>query len=367
LSSKAVIAAAGSGKTESILAAALGLPKAERVLITTFTDNNAKEIRSRIAQRVGRIPSNVDVTTWFKFLIQHGAKPYQTHVLDINEVSGLMFDQRPGFPKKSDPRRYYATTTGKLYRDFLAEFVMHLNAESGGAVISRVEAVYDHIFFDEIQDISGRDFELLELLLASSVVLTLVGDPRQGTYSTTQSMINKKLTKAGIVGWLEGLEDNGKLSITTHDHSMRCIQAICDSADALYPELASTTSRNFEMTEHDGMFLISAGDVDAYVAQYRPQILRWSSTSKDFGHSARNFGEVKGLSFDRVLISPTVKMTEHLKKGTALEGDTRSKFYVGITRARQSVAIVLENSGTSPIPRWKPPADLHEDAVHDSV
>ena len=61
-----------------------------------------------------------------------------------------------------------------------------------------------------------------------------------------------------------------------------------------------------------------------------------------------NFGESKGMGFNRVLIYPTEKMKEWiLNNATKLTNGTRAKLYVGISRARYSVCFVLnEDCGT---------------------
>ena len=53
-----------------------------------------------------------------------------------------------------------------------------------------------------------------------------------------------------------------------------------------------------------------------------------------------NYGESKGLGFDRVLIYPTQKILDFILKNKSLDGTSRAKFYVAITRARHSVGIV---------------------------
>jgi DNA helicase-2/ATP-dependent DNA helicase PcrA len=353
---KAIIAAAGSGKTEEIVMLALAIPSDEGVLITTYTDNGANEIRNRIMSKVGLIPSNIRVISWLTFLIRHGVKPYQNPVVGINRVSGLHFKPRLGFPKKTDIEKYYLDPASKVYRDYLSEFVCLLNERSSGAVIARIATIFPHIFYDEIQDISGRDFEFLELLMDSAAAVTMVGDPRQGTFSTTQSRTNRGLTKSEVTKWLEGLQSKKKLQIEAMNYSHRCRPEICSFSDAFYPDLDQTESRNSAITSHDGVFLVRTADVAAYIQEHQPQLLIWNKTSETFGLSARNMGDVKGLTYDRVLINPTVPMALYLQKGADLAKESRAKFYVGITRARQSVAIILDKPGSSELGYWSPSA-----------
>ena len=71
-----LIAAAGAGKTTKIVRDALS--QQEGVLLVTFTDINRGEIMEKVIKEKGCIPSNITITTWFSFLIQHGVKPYQS-------------------------------------------------------------------------------------------------------------------------------------------------------------------------------------------------------------------------------------------------------------------------------------------------
>ena len=64
--SKLIIAAAGSGKTTYLVKEALKITS-DRVLITTFTDANEHEIRTKFFKSNGSIPENVTVQTWFSF------------------------------------------------------------------------------------------------------------------------------------------------------------------------------------------------------------------------------------------------------------------------------------------------------------
>ncbi|MBA9083872.1 ATP-dependent exoDNAse (exonuclease V) beta subunit [Fontibacillus solani] len=56
-----------------------------------------------------------------------------------------------------------------------------------------------------------------------------------------------------------------------------------------------------------------------------------------------NFGESKGITFERVLIYPTQPFTQWIKNNNfELLPTSRSKFYVALTRAQYSVGIVYD-------------------------
>jgi hypothetical protein len=60
------------------------------------------------------------------------------------------------------------------------------------------------------------------------------------------------------------------------------------------------------------------------------------------------------MTYKRVLIVPTAPIAKFISAGTHLEANSASSFYVAVTRAKQSVAIVIDQAGTSSLPFWKP-------------
>lgn len=91
---KLLISAAGAGKTTLLVDNALKSKK--KILITTYTQSNEAEIRKKFVEKVGYIPSNVTIQTWFSFLIQHGVKPYQSYIFDIKINGMLLVNKKSG-------------------------------------------------------------------------------------------------------------------------------------------------------------------------------------------------------------------------------------------------------------------------------
>src|SRR5664280_2159660 len=186
---KLIIAAAGSGKTTYLVNEALRI-KNDRVLITTYTQANELEIRKRIIEINHCIPENLTIQTWFSFLLQHGARPFQGSIFDkkingmllVNCQSGLKYINH-GIPvyfsEEEDFQDHYFNRSLKIYSDKLSKFVYRCNQKTNGNVIDRLSRIYSNIFIDEVQDLAGYDLELLRLLFKSSVQTLLVGDPRQ--------------------------------------------------------------------------------------------------------------------------------------------------------------------------------------------
>jgi DNA helicase II / ATP-dependent DNA helicase PcrA len=174
--------------------------------------------------------------------------------------------------------------------------------------------------------------------------MLLVGDPRQGTYSTNNSNKNKKFKRGGIVYFFEGNAINIAKDETSLSTNYRSIAPICDLSNRLFPQFPQTTSGNTRTTPHDGIFLVRPCDVDSYLAHYAPTQLRDSKRTIIVNdYPVMNFGASKGLAFERVLIYPTEPITKWLKNSNSdLAATSRSKLYVAITRALYSVAFVYD-------------------------
>lgn len=68
--------------------------------------------------------------------------------------------------------------------------------------------------------------------------------------------------------------------------------------------------------------------------------MKYSRVTDVGGVASFNYGECKGMTFDRVLLYPT-KPLEAFLSGKKL--DKPEKYYVAVTRPRYSLAIVVDN------------------------
>lgn len=259
MNNKVIIAAAGSGKTTHLIETALLLRNAT-ILITTFTDENEKEIRTRFFERNGCIPSNVVIQTWFSFLLQHGVRPYQGYLYDKNIVGlSLVNSQSALRSQETNVERHYLTGDKKIYSDKIAKFACRCDERSNGAVISRLSKIYTHIFIDEVQDLAGYDLEFLDKLFLSPLEILLVGDPRQRTFSTNSSAKHKQFRRSNILDYFKSRKMKFNLDIDSQSLNVnhRCVSEICDFSNKLYPDMIATTSDNTSEIEHKGVYFLT--------------------------------------------------------------------------------------------------------------
>lgn len=338
-----ILAAAGSGKTTRIARQVRDTPS-ERALITTFTTFNFGQVEDRIWKEAGRLPEWVRVRTWYSFLLEDLVRPFQnvtgreTRVAGINLVPGV---STRGIPK-TDPK-YYFDSAGCIFNDKIAAFAIRCDEMSKGAVLRRLARLYDRIYIDEVQDLAGYDLDLVERLMRAGIPVTMVGDPRQSTYSVNLSPKNAKYRGQAIGEKFADWEKRGFCDINEHSYSYRCRREICRLADHLYPKYPATESRNAEATHHDGVFLVREEHVRQYIATHRPAVLRWDRRETCLGFDATNFGASKGLEFERVLVFPHGPIKRWLASGNTTHVEkSLAKLYVAVTRAKQSVGFVYD-------------------------
>ena len=297
------------------------------------------------------IPANVEVMSFFTFLLRDGVRPYQNFVIDDRRVEGIYFEELPRsaeFAPKKAAGRYYLSSDNRIYKDRVSEFVCCCDEVSAGKVLKRVQRIYDRIYIDEFQDLCGYDLEFVERLFRSSANVTVVTDPRQTIYNTHFSSKNKKFKKEHVIDWLN-TRQRGLVEVRECTDCYRSNQQICDFADALYPSMAKTVSRNDTQTGHDGIFAVRRQDVIRYVEERRPIVLRYMRTVDTMNLRAVNIGLSKGRTFDRVLIFPTNQWVKYLKSLDIRDAGDRAKLYVAVTRARFSVAFVLDHVSNDPV------------------
>ena len=95
--------------------------------------------------------------------------------------------------KSNNIQRYYLTSNGRIYSCKISEFADDCHKMVKGKMLQRIEECYDYVFVDEAQDFAGYDFEIMNLILKSKNIKTIiVADKRQNTFDTNYSKKNRK-------------------------------------------------------------------------------------------------------------------------------------------------------------------------------
>ena len=179
-----IFAVAGSGKTSLIIDQ---LDLKSRALVITYTITNLNNLKRRVIEKFGKIPSNVHIYSYFNFLYSFCYKPY----LHYNyRAKGINYEPcRNKYAKGYDR---YVDSSRRLYSNRIAKL---LEVENVLDVFkARLEKYFDQILIDEIQDFAGNDFNLLKTIVKSDVKIICVGDFYQHTFDTSRDgVVNKTL------------------------------------------------------------------------------------------------------------------------------------------------------------------------------
>lgn len=350
------LAVAGSRKTQGIVEHCAALPHDRRALVLTYTQTNQAELRGRLAKYAAG-HSGLAVMGWFTFLLRDFARPFLPFKFAGARVCGFNFEGRPH--RMAMGRRRFFDSNGAVYACELGRLAHELVGASKGSLLRRLECIYDEILIDEVQDLSGHDWEIIDVLLSSAIEIRMVGDIRQSVLSTNpRSKKNKRYAYTDAIKWFRAREKRGLLAIEENSTTWRCHPKIAEFSDTIFDSswtFPKTRSVNGVVTGHDGVFLIRPEWVKEYVRLFCPQCLRDSVRSgKAFDLDYINFRLSKGMTCERVLIEPTDGIRRFLQSGKHLDPIAAAKFYVAVTRAAQSVAIIVDKPGDSPLPYWIP-------------
>lgn len=347
LNNKVIMAAAGAGKTWGICKEVIEEVKRanKKILITTYTNKGVESIEKEYKkQNNGVIDENIVIMTWFQFLLSDLVKPYQRSILnEYNVIKSIDFNKQYGFINyaKRGTKKHYITENNDILSNTVSEFVIDSNKKTQGKVIERLEEVYSRIYIDEIQDLAGEDLELLKLLFDSKVYIECVGDYKQSTYTTHNSKKNKKQTGLNIIDYFRELEKENKIGLYFNKKTRRFGKEICSFSNEIFEDSEDIIESDVDYNQENmGVYLIENKDVELYYKKYNPIVLKYDVKTQNIPYTSFNFGQCKGMTFDRVLIYPNNTYKSFLKSNEKLKSPC--KYYVSATRAKYSVVFVVD-------------------------
>ena len=332
---KVIFSCAGSGKTTYIID---NLSEQKRSLIVTYTDANYNNICKKIQEKfTGTHPENICVMTYFQFLYRFCYKPFLS---DKIKAKGIIYENNLNRFAKSDNLDYYLSPNGYLYSNRLALLILKYSVTD---LKNRIEKYFDEFIIDEIQDIAGRDFSLLEELMTAQVNMLFVGDFYQHTFDTSRDgNVNKNLFENK--GNYEKRFSNKGITIdnTTLNHSWRCSKKICDFIrDNIGIEIYSHKDENNNSFIE---FIEDPNNIDSIINDTNIIKLHYQK-SANFGNAHRNWGDTKGEDnyTDVCVMLNKTTASKYITGGlSTLPQSTKNKLYVAITRAHGNVYLINE-------------------------
>ncbi|WP_341262010.1 UvrD-helicase domain-containing protein [Gordonia rubripertincta] len=323
----ATLAVAGSRKTQSIVDACKDGPTDRRRLVLTYTLTGQRDLERRLnaACDPQRIP---EICGWYAFLLRQWVRPFLPLLYPGRRLAGLNFEGSPASNRRgivvASGEERFLDSDSRAYKRFLSKLAVDVAEKAEGTVIDRLQRMYDEIYVDEVQDMTGYDLDILEQLLKSTSTIFLVGDIRQSVFDTNPQDPRHKIYRGlKMLDWFNAQHEHGRLDINYSSDTWRCVQDVATFADSIFDAsfgFPPTISKQVRSSGHDGVFVIAPEHVDAYVEAYRPvAVLRQTvATVIPEGYEATNFGVSKGLTHERVLIFPTGPIKTFLTKGTML-------------------------------------------------
>lgn len=375
MNNSVVFAAAGNGKTYSICkeAIALAANSTKYIYLVTYTNEGVRSLeREYKKQNFGILDSNVVVTTWYSFLLSELIRPYQCALqlkikhykqeypatIPQNHVNSIAFyqdnDDLRWYSNKH--YQYFFNSARDIRKDNVSNLACRCLVDSKGLVISRLESLCSHIFFDELQDYAGWDLEVLLYLFASDITVKCVGDYKQATFRTNNSQKNKQYRDEAIRNFFIAQQKKGLCTVDYENTTRRFNQEICNYINCIHadPNAVVTPADDpdcIQDVENSGVYIIAEEHMEMYCNFYAPTILRYQKNSSiPFAHNCyvTNYGNSKGATYDRVAIIPVSTVIPFVISQAKIDKDqTRSKFYVACTRARHSIVFVLKDPKSS--------------------
>lgn len=372
MGNRGILACAGAGKTYTICSDALS--SEGRSLLITYTNKGRTSIEKQTLELNNEVPTDkVNVETWFGFLLKEIIRPYQSIYFKalksgspvvINYFQSIDFSTTYGrFNKYKKGTFQYFWSKGRMLRHnetvVLANVLFEL---AGDKIIRRLEQQYSTIFFDEVQDLTGTDMDILRHLIDSRIDVVMVGDPKQFTYRTHEEhKKNSAISGVNIDKFFKILEQKGKLQVQYKQVTRRFGSALADFANSVDPsgELLAG-SGEVSQSEHEGVFILPWEYLAEYHHAYSPTYLVYDSKQAkklpNFCSEVINYGDSKGITREDIVILPNGQFDKFLL-GKPLTAPT--KYYIASTRARHSIAFIVKNSDKyssihSDWPVWKP-------------
>ena len=331
-----MFAVAGSGKTTHIVNS---LSREKRSLIVTYTIANYENLYWKIIQKFdGDWPENIVLMRFFSFLYSFCYKPFLS---DEIKARGIIYEENPNRYARQTDRAYFITNKGYLYSNRLSFILEAKQAISD--IQDRIVRYFDEFIIDEVQDIAGRDFNLLEKLMETNVNQLFVGDFYQHTFDTSRDgNVNSKLFNSKV-NYEKRFADNGFIvDNKTLNNSWRCSPTVCKFVtDNLGIEMHSNRGDD----DNTSVLLLSDPEQIQLLFNDRRIVKLHYQKGASFGFNHFNWGETKGEDQHNdvcVYLNKTTAKAYSAGKLLTLKPATRNKLYVAITRAHGNVYFVNE-------------------------
>ena len=330
-----IFAVAGSGKTSHVIDT---LNEKSRTLIITYTENNFKNLKSRISTKFGYVPNGIKVYTYFTFIYSFCFKPI---LGNATKVKGINWDMPPQFTLrlKRNDRCYYIDQNERLYHNRIAKMFEQYKVVD--EIISRVEKYFDNVCIDEVQDFAGHDFNFLLQIVIANVNQLLVGDFYQHTFDTSRDGLTNKTLHDSYEKYKQRFIKAGyTVDTETLSRSYRCSANTCDFVSnnigiMLFSHREDVTNVEYINSKERAKELFTC-----------PKTVKlFYQASYKYKGFTENWGATKGEDHYEdvcVVLNPNTLNKYSKGKLRELPPQTKNKLYVACTRAKRNLYLIPE-------------------------
>lgn len=326
---KLILAVAGSGKTTYLINQ---LNKENKFLIITYTINNYNNIRNRIIEKFGVIPSNIEIYRYFQFIYNICFRPLAGNF----ETNGINFiSEAPRYINQNN-MKHYINDKGYVYASRISKLCLNYFIED---IKIRLEKYYDYILIDEVQDYSGYDYDFLLKITELNINLVYVGDFFQHTYESSMDGSKNKNLYNNYKNYIKNFK-NMSVEENILEKSYRCDEKICGFIrENLGINIYSRkTSSKIIIKE-----CIDEKEIDDIINNNKIKKLYYQKSYNYYGENI-NWGDSKGSTYNDicVILNPQTYKLYKNQELNKLPGKTKNKFYVACTRTKNNLYFIEE-------------------------
>jgi DNA helicase-2/ATP-dependent DNA helicase PcrA len=330
-----ILAVAGSGKTRFLIEE---MNEHERFLILAYTHTSLNLIKKRIIKKFGYHPVNIKTHTYFDFLYGFCIKPL---ALFKYNLKGISWENPPDFTRYKTKENLvrYVSKNGYLYHNRMGQFAEVENLID--EIKDRLEKFYDHLFFDEFQDLGGHDFNFFMLIVQANINFLFVGDFFQNTYVTSSDGRTNSNLYSNLNNYSKLIKKaNIKIDTSTLENSHRCSPTICDYiTQNLGIKIGSNREDKTKLVHiTDKKTAIKLIEDDSIIK------LVYQESHKTNFHS-KNWGDSKGEDdYENTCIILNKTSAQLHKKEKLIESKprTKNKIYVAISRTKGNCYLIYD-------------------------
>lgn len=331
---RVIFAVAGSGKTHYIINL---LNSSNRFLIVTYTNVNYENIKARVVCKFGFIPNNIKILTFFDFLYNFC---FKTILYERCRPKGINFKPNPNSFEPMNSIRYYKDPFGRFYSNRISKLICE--SSYSHHITDKISKYFDYFLIDEVQDIAGNDFNLLQVLMEANMNQIYVGDFYQHTFDTSRDgKVNQNLHK-DFVKYQNKFRNRGmEIDTKTLSSSYRCSPTICGY-------ITEKLQISIDSHRQDETSIIYEQDINTIndLKTNNDIVKLFFKESHNYNFYSNNWGKVKGEDkYQDVCIVLNDTTLKHFKKDKlqTLPPSTRNKLYVALSRAKGDVYLVPYN------------------------